>query len=62
MTGYEYASEETSHKEMDDGADVHEGSHDEDTPVWEPQQVCTLSREGAIYTQEVATVQRDHGG
>lgn len=38
---------------MDDSADVSEGCHNEDAPVREPEQVCSLRRQTPIYPEEV---------
>lgn len=56
IQGYKYSSEEASHDEMYCRADVDKWSQNEETPMREPQKVCTLSRKGAIFTQEVSTV------
>ena len=40
---------------MDDAAEVGKGSHDQHTPMREPEQVSSLCREGIISSEEVSS-------
>jgi hypothetical protein len=46
---------------MQYAADVDEWSYNQQTPVWEPQETSSLSRQGTIHIQEIPTVQWDPG-
>lgn len=37
---------------MDKSAKIEKGSHDQHTPVREPQQICSLGREGIILSKK----------